>query len=230
MDIDPRSKPSVDINEARRLFAIAESDESFDSWLAKRVKMAFYQTPHGGLLVRGFSLAERPWSKIFRDEGLVGTLVASYWDAHWPDPTTDERDDDDEDDIDDDDIDEEPGWRPADIEISGLDGTFRGEIQDRGNGEIVRFTAEVTSLIADAFASKSDEQMEELDPDDTIFDRWDSEKYGSFLPRPIFTPGKFHVVTGDDDWDSVFPDEDGMYRLRFDGFSWGEVEPPRSIE
>jgi hypothetical protein len=225
MDINPRNQPSVDIDEARRLFAIADSDETFDSWLAKRAKIAFYQTAHGGLLVRRFPLAEPPWSKIFKDEGLAGTLVASYWDVHWPDPTTDECDDDD-----DDDIDEGPEWRPADIEISGLGGTFRGEIQGTGKDEIVRFTAEVTSLIADAFERNSDKQLNKVDPDDTISDLWNSEKYGSFLPRPSFTPGEFSVVLGDDDWDSVYPDEDGMYRLDFDGFYWGDAQPPRSGE
>jgi hypothetical protein len=225
MDTDPRDQPSVDINEARRLFAMADSDDTFDSWLADRRKMAFYQTPRGGLLVRGF--AERPWSKIFRIEGLAGTLVASYWDIDWPqdysDPTTDGCDAD---------IEDEPEWRPAEVEISGIEGTFDGEIgwafdwrPHRGRYEAVRFTAEVADAIATAFASRSDDQLNDVDEEDVGSDVWDSDKYGSFLPRASFSPGEFHVVTGDGEWESINPDEDGMYRLEFDGFYWEEVKP-----
>lgn len=233
MDIAPCDHPSVDMDEARRLFEMADSYETFDIWIANQRRIAFYQDPGSDrLFVRQFQ-AERPWPKIFTDVGrLVGTLVATYWDVHWPqedfDPATDECDAD---------IDDEPEWRPAKVEISGIEGTFDGEIgwdydstTHGGRYEAVRFTAEVADIIATAFRIRSDDQLDNVDEEDVGSERWNSKKYGPFLPRPDFSPGEFNVVTGDGEWDSISPDEDGMYRLDFDGFYWGEVEPPRPHE
>lgn len=229
MGIESSDQPSIDIDEARRLFELAGSDETFESWIAERTRMAFYRSPHNELLVRPFQ-AERPWPEIFTDTGrLVGTLVATYSDVAWPEehPDTAEDVSDDED---------EPEWRPAKIGISGIEGTFNGEIGwDYGPGhsgiyEAVRFTAEVAEAIALAFGSLSDAQLDSVDKEDVISDRWNSEKYGDFIPRAHFSPGEFHVITGDDDWDSATPDEDGMYRLNFDGFIWWEVDSSKQHE
>ncbi|MCO5967505.1 hypothetical protein [Actinoallomurus soli] len=226
MGIESSDWPSVDVDEARRLFTLADSDETFESWLASQTKMAFYRSPQDELLVRSFQ-ARNPWSKLFSSTGrLVGTLVATYWDVDWSEEhlglVEDEANDEDD-----------PEWRPAKIKISGIDGTFDGEIglvydfAGRGTYEAVRFTTEVAEAIASAFESLSDTQLNSVGEEDVISDRWNSEKYGNFIPRAHFSPGRFHVVTGDDEWESITPDEDGMYRLDFDGFYWGEVDPPK---
>jgi hypothetical protein len=82
----------------------------------------------------------------------------------------------------------------------------------------VRFTAEVANEIATAFGIQSDEQLDNVEEEDAGSDLWNSDKYGSFRPRAYFFPGEFQVVTGDGEWESIKPDEDGMYQIDFDGF------------
>ena len=132
-----------------------------------------------------------------------------------------------------DDSDEETTRRPAKVEISGIEGTFDGEIgwvTHRGTYEAVRFTAKVANEIATAFGIQSDEQLDNLDEEDTGSDLWNSDKCGHLRPRPHFSPGEFQVVTGDGEWESINPDEDGVFQIEFDGFYWAEVGQASSQE
>ncbi|WP_248965292.1 hypothetical protein [Sphaerisporangium perillae] len=212
-------------NEARRLFGTVVSSDregDFESRLGRRLKPAFYRDSDGGLHLRGFTGSEQPWNRILGTT-LRASLVGTYWDPAWAENIAEPVDEEDDDD---------PPWRLAEVEIAGIDGTYAGEI-GRGSchptGEeypVVRFTAEVASAIAAAFEVRSEEQLDNIDSEDAMSDLWNSETYCSFRPRAHFGPDKFHVVTGDGEWDSIYPDEDGMYQIDFDGFSWAEVKQP----
>lgn len=220
--------PEIGRTEAQELCEQA----GVPDWFAgegRHLHTAFYRTDSGDLLVRGYgtpeSLFETAPRQLFSDAYGRAKIVAVHRNPQFqlPPRPGDEHEPEEE---------EEPAWRPAVVRISGLEGTFRGEVgkvfsYGGGTEEAVRFTAEVAEEIASAFERASDEQLDRVSSEDALADHWDSEKYGHFRPRAFFVNGTFDVVTGDREGATIDPDEDGMYRLDFDGLYWTEVNEPQ---